>query len=228
MLHEQNWQLQQSSALIEEQKALCQDWRIIAQYWEIEMQHWQNHMQRWQRHDDSAAGPLMQTNTTASGRRSASKARPDDGGEGPIASPRKTRRLGVTADFPQSSKASANKIPSQLLDPVPPPGPPPGPPVATPPGPPPGPPPSPPLATAAEPCHSVLLPRWHPRRSRPFSPATVQHATSRITEATRRLLQQRAVPTRAADNSTEVIEEEELSPLSKESYDEWEDILNKE
>ena len=68
MLHEQNWQLQQSSALIEEQKALCQDWRIIAQYWEIEMQHWQNHMQRWQRHNDSAAGPLMQTNTTASGR----------------------------------------------------------------------------------------------------------------------------------------------------------------
>ena len=118
MLDEQKMQWKQSSALIEEQKVLCEYWHSIAQYGEIKMEHWEKSMERWQRHD-SAVGPLRQTNTTASVRRSASEARLDD--ESRIASRRKTH--GVT-DFRPVSKAAAKAVPppgpppSQLLDPV--------------------------------------------------------------------------------------------------------------
>ena len=137
MLDEQKMQWKQSSALIEEQKiaqcwrSVSQFWRSVSQYGEINRKNWEKSMEQWQRHD-SAVGPLRQTNTTASVRRSASEARLDD--ESRIASRRKTH--GVT-DFRPVSKAAAKAVPppgpppSQLLDPVPPPGPPPGPPPAT-------------------------------------------------------------------------------------------------
>ena len=87
MLGEQNMQLKQSSALMEEQKALLEYWHSIAQHWDSKMQHWEKNMERWQR-QDSAAGALGQTNTTASARRTASEAKL--GGGSPVASRRQT------------------------------------------------------------------------------------------------------------------------------------------